>query len=66
MSPSENKLAIKVDKDGQALAFHQSICPSRDVIEVFETYHKGSAQEILQNACRQFLPQHAEAEIGGS
>jgi len=48
VSPSENKLAIKVDKDGQALAFHQSIYPSREVIDVFESYHKGSAQEILQ------------------
>ena len=47
MSPAEHKLAI-IDKDGKAVAIHQSIYPSREVIEVFETYHKGAAQEILQ------------------
>ena len=43
---TETKLAYK-GKDGEALAFHNSQYPSIDVIETFERYKPGSAEEIL-------------------
>ena len=47
MSPHEKTLAIR-GKDGQAVAFHQSLYPSCETIDTFERHYKGAAQEILQ------------------
>ena len=47
MSPHEKTIAIR-DKDGRALAFHQSLYPSKDIVDSFERHHVGAAAEILR------------------
>ena len=46
MSKERHAVAIR-NKEGEAIAVSESLFPSRETIDSFETYHKGAAAEIL-------------------
>ncbi|MGN0832608.1 MAG: hypothetical protein ACI4RD_03020 [Kiritimatiellia bacterium] len=50
--PKETHLAAR-RSDGAALYYHDSPYPTKDVVEMFEHYHKGAAKDLLEMVRRE-------------